>query len=464
MFASSALADGPTNLSQTVGPSEDPSVAVRGADALVVWSEGEQLWFARRIAGAWLPAASLPGASGASPAVAVRSDGAYHVVWSGFSLVDDNFEIFSSTLAQGAWSLPENLSGTTTDSIGPAIAARDDGGLFVVWTELTADGPQIVAASKPAGAGWSSGPVPDAQGQDPAVAASGADWHLAWSQVIEPEQPAEIVYARRTAAGWSLPEVVSSSVPVTSSDAAMAVDAAGMPAIAWLEGDGAIAFSRRLADGWTEPRTLVEAALGTLGSPALAMTDGRISVAWARQTAIDVLGDVEGAPEAVATAMTFARRARGAALASDGDGFLVVAEGREGSDAGDIYAVAVGAVAAPTTTPTASATDATTSVAPTTVTPSATPTPDATGVGTEAPTATRGATTPTSETPPPTGTAKGTATELAPTPVTTPGGPTASPTAGTPVGSATPGGATPTGGGGGLIYLPYVVRIVRPVR
>lgn len=427
-----ASAPAPVNLSRSVGPSEDPAVALRGANGIVVWTEGERIWHAVRTAGGWQAAAPVPGASGSTPAVAAAPDGSYHVVWSALSLVDDNFEIFESTLAQGAWSLPENLSGTATDSLGPAIAARADGGLLVVWTEMAADGPQIVAASRPAGASWSSGPVPDADGQDPVVAAAGADWHLAWSEALEPGQPSEIVYARRAPTGWSLPEAVSSSAAVTSSDAALAVDAAGAPAIAWLEGDSAIAFSRRLPDGWTAPRLLAQAAAGALGGPALAAQDGRTAAAWARQAAVEVLGDVAGAPDAAATAMTFARRARGAALAPDGAGFLVVAEGREDSDAGDIYAMAAGALAVPTATETAE---------PTAAAATLSPTPSSTREATPA-------STPTGAAPSPTGTAPGSPTRPASTASATNVRPAASPTAGS----------------GGRIFLPYGVRTMRSGR
>ncbi|MFN8423793.1 MAG: hypothetical protein U0470_10590 [Anaerolineae bacterium] len=74
------------------------------------------------------------------------------------------------------------------------------------------------------------------------------------------------------------------------------------------------------------PRLLAEAAAGALGGPALAAQDGRTAAAWTRQAAVEVLGDVSGAPDAL-QAMTFAWRARGAALVPDGAGFLVVAEG-----------------------------------------------------------------------------------------------------------------------------------------
>jgi len=384
LSAVAAQPEQPVNLSRTLGPSEEPAVATSGADALVSWTEGEQIWHARRVAGAWLPAAPIPGAVGSTPAVAAAPDGTFHVAWSGFSLVDENYEIYHSHLSGGAWNLPETVSGTVSDSVEPDIAARTDGTLLLVWTELEAEQPHIVAATQAPGAGWSSGPVPDADGTTPAVAASGAEWHLAWSQAIEPGQATEVVAMHRTAAGWGLPEVVSSSPAVTSSDASLVLDASGSPAIAWLEGDGHIGFSRRLPGGWTAPRALVSATLAAPGSPALAASGDRFDVAWAGATDVNVLFDVADTPSAAVMAMSFARRARGAAVLPDGDGLLVVAEGREDTDAGDIYAVRVPApdVEVPTSTPIATSTaEATGTTASTTATPTPetpAPSPEAT--------------------------------------------------------------------------------------
>lgn len=423
-----AQAEQPVNLSRTTGPSGEPAVAVSGGDALVAWTEGEQIWYARRTAGAWLPAAPIPGAAGSAPAVAAGPDGTFHVAWSGFSLVDDNEEVYHCALRQGSWSLPENISGTSSDSIGPAIAARADGALLVVWTEQATDGPRIVAASRTSAAGWSSGPLPDAEGTDPVVAAAGADWHVAWSQVVEPEQPSEIVYMRRSASGWSLPEVVSASPSVASSDAGLALDGSGMPAIAWLEADGGIGFSRRSASGWTDPQTLAAATPGALGRPALAASGDRFAAAWASQADIQARFDVAGAPTAARPVLSFARRASGAAIAADGDGFLVAAEGREATDAGDVYAVRVRAEAAATPTATG-APSATSTHPPSTAEPTGT-LPPATATATTAATATGAA-------------------------------PSASPAATTAVPTPAPAATTPAAGGADRTFLPSVLRSVR---
>ncbi|MFN8423792.1 MAG: hypothetical protein U0470_10585 [Anaerolineae bacterium] len=90
--------------------------------------------------------------------------------------------------------------------------------------------------------------MPDADGQDPVVAAAGADWLLAWSEALEPGQPSEIVYARRAPTGWT-PAGGRFVLPGGDLERCRAGGVRGAPAIAWLEGDGAIAFSRRLPDG-----------------------------------------------------------------------------------------------------------------------------------------------------------------------------------------------------------------------
>ncbi len=437
----SAQPEQPINISQTAGSSQEPAVAVWGSQALIVWTEGEQIWYARRPAGVWLPAAPMPGALGSALALAADGDGNFHAAWSGYSVLDDNYEIYYSQMQAGRWSLPVIVSGTMADSVEPDVASRADGGLLLVWSEPGNDGTTIMAAGKPPNGSWSSGPVPEAEGSAPSVAAGDSAWYLAWSQVIEPGDPSQIVYARGDVTGWDLPEVVSSSYPAPSTAPSIAVP----PALTWREGDSVIRFGQRQTGGWSPPETAASAAGGGIGDPALASIADGYAIAWAEQGSVNLQFEGVDGWRGPVSALTFALGARGAAMAAEGAGVLVVAEGRDATPAGEIYAVHVDpedvATATPTTTGTPGAVDPTATATTTAPTEPRSPTPT---------TGTSIATTPPA-------TVTGSATQPTPTGTASPSTPTASVTAGTGTSPA----PTETPAWEHRVFLPMTLRTAR---
>lgn len=354
------LAQSPAvNVSGTAGSSTSPVIARAGdGRTMVVWEEGDDLWYALWSAGAWSTAAPVPAARGSEPSVAAAPEGGFDLVWSGFSALDANFEIYHSRWADGLWSLPVNLSESTGQSLEPDIATRPDRGRLVVWSEVDDAGEvSIYGATSPASGAWASAPVPDAAGTSPRVAAGDAEalWHLVWAASLDSTSPPEVLYmARRTLGGWTLPEIISNAAEGAVDAPDIAVDSSGRPVIAWRQGGASLVLAR--LDGDMVRWTSIEADAPEVGAAAIAAAaDGTAWLAYARGTAL-LAASVPAAGSGVTrdALATFGGGAFGAAVASDGVVVQVAVEGRLAGDPGEIYVLAP-ALSAPTATATATA-------------------------------------------------------------------------------------------------------------
>lgn len=363
------------NVSRSPGPSTEPAVVVAGdGSALAVWVEGDDLAYSRETGGTWSTPAVVPAASGSEPRLAAAAGSAVDLVWSGFSELDGNFEVYHSRWSGSRWSLPVNVSSSVGESLEPTIAVHPSRGRLVVWSELDDTGrAALYAASSPDGESWSTGPLAGVEGDDPRLAAGTGTtaWHLAWRASPDGSAPAALLYAQRPATGnWSLPEIVSG-------DGEPAVDALDLAAkgsnealVTWRAGNS-LRVARRGAADWTAWPLVTDAA--GLGAPAIAAApDGSAGIVFTQ--AGDVrLGTLGGsAAPSVRTLDTLSGGARHAAVAGLDAFSVVLAEGGPPTLA-EIYSVP--SHAAPTATGT--------SIAPTaTVTPSPSPSPSQTRLAT----------------------------------------------------------------------------------
>jgi len=329
------LGAGPVNLSQSPGRSANPTIAAAGDSTMVVWEEGDALWFARKSNAGWSAAAPVPSAVGSLPAVVATGE-RYELVWSGFDEIGGNFEVYHSQFEGGSWSLPEIISASAEDSIQPDIAVAADGTRLVVWVEVDAADRFLYAASALAGGPWTYGPVPGGEGTSPDAAAGGGVWHLAWSNDVDGDGADDVLYIQRGAAGWGLLEVVAGSGSVTATNSSLEVDSSNRPAVAWLVNHDEVWFSREDGAGWSEPVRL-DAGEGTTDAPALAWDDAGAHVAWARGTEVLVTHVADEVWSAPKPALGFAVAAHGADLVADRGRLALVAEGRPQGGEGDIY-------------------------------------------------------------------------------------------------------------------------------
>jgi hypothetical protein len=395
--AAPALA-GPVNLSNSAGPSAAPAVALQAdGSAMAVWEEDDALFFARRTGlGAWSAAAAVPSAAGSGPAL-VAVAGGYDLVWSAFSELAGNFEVYHSRFAAGTWSLPHNLSQSAGESVEPDIAARADGARFVVWSEADGAATQVYAASSPDGTTWSSGPVPVAEGEAPRVAAGTGDvlWHLVWAESVDGTSPVSTLYAaRRTAGSWTDAEIVSAEGAPAAQWPAIAVTTTGEPVVAWLEGPADLIAARRGNAGWT--RTTLADDTPSLGAPDVDTGPaGAAWVAYAAGTALRLARLATDGSQTTSPIALFTGSANGATLDARPERIAVAVEGRPPAQ-GDVYYIELSGEGVPVIdTPGPTPTGPSSTVSPTpTATASATRSGTPFRTPTEGPPATRTGTRP----------------------------------------------------------------------
>lgn len=371
------------NLSQSESRSSHPAVSRTGSTWLVVWEEGGSLEFAARTNGAWRSPSAVPSAMVGDPAVAAGDSGRFDLVWSEFSEIDGNFEILLSYYAEREWSLPEVVSNTPGESLSPDISVDRAGNPVIVWSEVDATGPQLYLATGGPGGSWALGPIPGAEGENPALVVTDEGiTHIAWRDDADGDGAADALYVRRDSGGWGLVELVSAVGGPAVGPPALAVDDMGAAALAWHDAGGVVWFAERSEGEWTAPIEL-EDAEGATGAPSLAIADGTTGVAWPIGSEVRMVRRLAGVWSQPEVALAFGVSAHTPRIAASTTGFGIVAEGRAAGAAGDIYfselPLTPEATASPTSTEplTTSTAGTPTTRTPTAVghTPTATPPP-----------------------------------------------------------------------------------------
>ena len=133
-------------LTWTSGKSYDAAITIdSGGALLVVWSDDTpgnyEIYYKRSTDGGitWGAAKKLTSTSLESilPAIAIDSSNAIHVVWEDYT--PGNPELYYKRSADGGatWSALQRLTWTSGDSASPAIAIDSSGAIHVVWQDFT---------------------------------------------------------------------------------------------------------------------------------------------------------------------------------------------------------------------------------------------------------------------------------------------------------------------------------------
>ncbi len=313
----------PEEIARLPGDTWQIALAIDGAGRPnVLWEENGSVLHSARDVGGWWPAQHV--AFGESPVLAVDGAGTLHALFA--NSLFGNQEIYHVVFQDGSWSLPVNVSHTSSYSAGPVLRPGDSSTpLVAAWAEIRPEGPTMVYYGFWDGQDWHSRPVVQARGLGPALAVDELGPALAWHGQAEADQPFDVYAARGDdlrGGNWSLPENVSDTPAEDSVVASLALDPRTWH-VAWQEGPPAatgVAYARRYQAGWGEVESLADVSSGP--PQVLAAPGGSREVVWLAGSAVwSARGMGEGdwqtelVPPAPAGALS-------AAVAGDADGGL----------------------------------------------------------------------------------------------------------------------------------------------
>jgi hypothetical protein len=235
----------PRNVSNTSGVSSAPNIALAPDGMLhVVWADntpGYSIIYHGYWNGTYWLNEPVPHATGGAPAVAISSGGVLHVVWQDRDRTDAPYEVYHSQLADGVWSLPENLSDTADAPSAIANLATDkDDRTHVTWQERVGTRNTIYYTYGWVGY-WSIPERISDEGADAFVPSEtvgpGAAVYVGW------DESTQAVYRQRDGehGAWSRPSTVQQN-PSGVTDLVLAMDSQGQFHAVW--------SNRITADNW----------------------------------------------------------------------------------------------------------------------------------------------------------------------------------------------------------------------
>jgi hypothetical protein len=130
----------PEPVSRTTGASTQPAL-VAGPDGVLhaAWADttpGESVIYYGAREGAFWSSSPVPSGRGCQPAIALAPSGELCIAWQDRVSQTQAFDIYSSVLQQGKWSLPDMVSDTASaHSQKPCLATNKQGGLHLIWLE-----------------------------------------------------------------------------------------------------------------------------------------------------------------------------------------------------------------------------------------------------------------------------------------------------------------------------------------
>ncbi|MHA1379644.1 MAG: hypothetical protein ACTSRG_14830 [Candidatus Helarchaeota archaeon] len=251
------------------------------------------------------------------PNIAVDSEGNIHVVWYDYTpgKWGTDAEIMYANRTASGWSNATVISDDSTlwnngDSFYPSIAVDSEDNIHVAWQDSTpgewGTDYEIMYANRTA-SGWSNATVISddstlwntGNSYDPSLAVDSAgNIHVAWRDTTdgEWENDIEIMYAERTASGWSNATVISDDSTLwntgTSFSPSLAVDNANNVHVVWEDytpgewgTDAEIMYANRTASGWSNATVISDDSTlwnnGSSNNPSITFdSKDNIHVAW----------------------------------------------------------------------------------------------------------------------------------------------------------------------------------------
>ena len=228
-----------------------------------------------------------------SPAVAVRPDGSFVVVWNRTAARGKRVEVYASRFTAGGQAIGEpRFVGYTSQSA--AVTLLPGGGFFVAWTLEDGEPPsrdlygrRFTRNGVPAGGRITLNEDPDGDQRHPECAVSpGAEIVCTWTSDLGEGSFGETMFRRFDLAGRPLGDELQVNEPDTTGDRrypSLAVHADGTVLVTWLDVTDVEHIHARLlddADRFLGPTFLVGETPTIFGGPRAAATDAGFAVVW----------------------------------------------------------------------------------------------------------------------------------------------------------------------------------------
>src|SRR4030042_792689 len=196
-------------ITNTLGDSKYPAIAVDGSNIYVVWQDNtpdllnEEIYFKRSVDGGvtWKTNKRLTNNAGYSQDPAIAVDGLnIYVVWE--DTTPGNYEIYFKKSVDGGatWETNKRLTSNAGVSYAPAIAV-DGSNIYVVWQDNTQGDEEIYfKRSGDGGVTWKTDKNLTNNADDsryPAIAVDGSNIYVVWQDYT----PAEEIYFKRSGDG-----------------------------------------------------------------------------------------------------------------------------------------------------------------------------------------------------------------------------------------------------------------------
>ncbi len=234
----------------------------------------------------------------AAPAVAVRPDGSFVVVWNRIAAGGERVEVYASRFTAGGQPIGEPRLVGQAGQASAAVTLLPDGGFFVAWPledGLVGDipsrdlyGRRFTRNGVPAGGRVPLNEDPDGDQRHPECAVSpGAEIVCTWTSDFGGGSLGETMFRRFDLDGRPLGDELQVNEPETTGDQqrhpSLAVHADGTVLVTWLEVTDVGRIHARLldaADRFLGPAFLVGETPSVFGDPRAAATDAGFAVVW----------------------------------------------------------------------------------------------------------------------------------------------------------------------------------------
>ncbi|MFP5287385.1 MAG: hypothetical protein ACLGI9_16735 [Thermoanaerobaculia bacterium] len=289
----------------------DVGVAADGSFVVVWGAQGPGHVWVRRFGADGEPRGSgfrvsrLGSGHQAAPAVAVRPDGSFVVVWNRIAARGKRVEVYASRFTAGGEAIGEprfvGYAGQASADEPAAVALLPGGGFFVAWTLEDGEPPsrdlygrRFTRNGVPAGGRVTLNEDPDGDQRLPECAVSqGTEIVCTWTSDLGEGSFGETLFRRFDLGGRPLGDELQVNEPETTGNPqrrpSLAVHADGTVLVTWLDGTAGGRVHARLlddADRFLGPAFLIGETPAIFGDPRAAATDAGFAVVWTVGSAV----------------------------------------------------------------------------------------------------------------------------------------------------------------------------------